>query len=232
MNYRLVSVILPIHNQADHVAEIVCRFEAALSGIRKPHELILVVNACRDQSPEICTALADVYSSIRVIQTDEAGWGVAVKLGLSNANGDLLCFTNSARTSPGDLAQLLIYAYANPDVVIKANRTIRDDWKRRLGSLLYNLECRFLFDLSGWDINGTPKVFPRTFEKLLQLTCDDDLIDAEFSAVVSRERYPMIEVPLGATPRHGGRSTTNYRSAWNMYVRAYRMAREMRKASR
>ena len=44
---------------------------------------------------------------------------------------------------------------------MKANRKIRDNWRRRLGSLLYNLECRALFDLANWDINGTPKVFPR-----------------------------------------------------------------------
>ena len=60
---------------------------------------------------------------------------------------------------------MLLYAAAYPNVVVKANRKIREHWTRRLGSLLYNLECRALFDLSNWDVNGTPKVFPRALRR-------------------------------------------------------------------
>jgi hypothetical protein len=123
---------------------------------------------------------------------------------------------------------MLLYAVAHPDVVIKANRKIRENWKRRLGSLLYNLECRVLFDLACWDINGTPKVFPRVFDKLLALSRDDDLIDAEFNAICRRENYRMLEVPIFSHRRHGGTSTTNYRSALRMYRGAYQMRRSMR----
>jgi hypothetical protein len=151
-----------------------------------------------------------------------------VKLGLSAAEGDLLCYTNSARTRSQDLLLMLLYATAYPNVVIKANRKIRDSWQRRLGSLIYNLECRALFDLSQWDINGTPKIFPRSFSALRELTRDDDLIDAEFNAVCRREGYPMIEVPIFSTRRHGGSSTTNYRSALNMYWGAFHLWRTMR----
>ena len=56
-----------------------------------------------------------------------------------------------------------------PSVVLKANRRIRESRRRRLGSLLYNIECRALFDLSVWDINGTPKIFPRSFDALRAL---------------------------------------------------------------
>jgi hypothetical protein len=118
---------------------------------------------------------------------------------------------------------MLAYAGAYPNVVIKANRKIRESWRRRLGSLLYNLECRALFDLSNWDINGTPKVFPRAFDKLIQLTRDDDLIDAEFSMICRKETYPIIEVPIFSSRRHGGRSTTNYRSALRLYWGAYQL---------
>jgi hypothetical protein len=123
---------------------------------------------------------------------------------------------------------MLAYALAYPDAVLKANRRIRASFQRRLGSLLYNLECRMLFDLPIWDINGTPKVFPRSFGRLLELQADDDLIDAEFAVACKQEDYPVIEVPILATTRHGGRSTTNYRSAVHMYVGAYKMHRSLR----
>lgn len=228
MTGSLVSVVLPVHDQADHIGGIVGEYAAALAGIPVAHELVLVTNACSDRSVEICTELARRSPSVRVVNTERGGWGLAVKLGLGEAKGDLLCYTNSARTSARDLTLLLLYAVAYPDVVVKANRKIRESWRRRLGSLLYNLECRALFDLPSWDVNGTPKVFPRAFDRLLALRRDDDLIDAEFVAVCRREGYPMVEVPIFSTRRHGGLSTTSYGSALRMYRGALALRRAMR----
>jgi hypothetical protein len=170
------------------------------------------------------------HEQVRAIDLDRDGWGRAVRAGLREARGDVLCYANCARTTAEMLTLMLAYQSAYPQVALKANRRIRDNWRRRLGSLLYNLECRALFDLPLWDVNGTPKVFPRTFAALLELTSDDDLIDLEFVATCQREGYPVIEVPLLATQRHGGRSTTNYASALRMYVGAYRLSRRLRRA--
>jgi glycosyltransferase involved in cell wall biosynthesis len=229
---RLISIVLPVYNQADHIGPIVDEYRDALSRIPNPCEFVLVVNGSRDRSLDVCQALAAKDPSIKVTHSEKGGWGLAVRLGLQAASGELLCYTNSARTSKQDLLLLLLYAVANPDVVIKANRKIRESWQRRLGSLLYNLECRALFDLPQWDINGTPKVFPRAFDKLLTLHCDDDLIDAEFNMVCRRENYPILEVPIFSSRRHGGKSTTSYRSALRMYWGAYQLWRQARESSR
>jgi glycosyltransferase involved in cell wall biosynthesis len=230
---RLISIVLPVYNQADHIAQIVDEYEAVLERVPNPHELLLVVNGSRDNSLEECQKLAEKYNSdhgrVRVIFSEKGGWGLAVNLGLREAHGDIICYTNSARTSPQDILLFILYAVANPDTVIKANRKIRDNWQRRLGSLLYNIEVRTLFDLAYWDINGTPKVFPRKFDKLLALTSTDDLIDAEFNAVCRQQGYPLLEVPVFSTRRHGGKSTTNYNSALKMYTGAYRLWQRMRK---
>jgi glycosyltransferase involved in cell wall biosynthesis len=206
---------------------MVLRFEEALEKVPAAHEFILVTNGCRDDSAEVCAAMAAENKSVRAINSERGGWGLAVRLGLSEARGDIICYTNLARTNPRDLTLLLLYAIAHPEVVIKTNRKIRDNWRRRLGSLIYNLECRALFDLSYWDINGTPKVFPRSFDKLMALERDDDLIDAEFNAICRRENYPVLEVPVFSHRRHGGKSTTNYGSALRMYWGAYKLWREM-----
>ena len=55
----------------------------------------------------------------------------------------------------------------------------------------------------------TPKVFPRSLDKLMGLTYDDDMIDAEFNVICRQEEYLMLEVPIFSTKRHGGNSTTN-----------------------
>lgn len=229
MKAPLISVVLPVHNQADHVGEVVRAYAGALDKIPNPREIILVPNACTDSSVEVCLALAREYPFVRVKEAERGGWGSAVLTGLRAASGEILCYTNLARTSAEDLTLLVLYAVAHPDTVVKANRKIRESSLRRLGSLLYNLECRSLFDLPYWDINGTPKVFPRAFGKLTTLAREDDLIDAEFTAVCRREGYRVLEVPIFSHRRHGGTSTTNWRSALKMYWGAYKMWREWRK---
>lgn len=221
-----LSVVLPVHDQADHIAAVVEEHVAALATLPHPFELLLVPNGCHDDSPAICAGLAERHPEVRTLVLDRGGWGRAVRHGLAEAEGATLCYTNSARTDPGDLRRALAYAAALPeDVVVKANRKIREGVVRRAGSLLYNLECRALFDLSAWDINGTPKVFPRAFDRLLSLTRDDDLIDTEFALVCRAEGYPMIELPLFSTRRAGGRSTTGFKTAFRLYRGAFELKR-------
>jgi glycosyltransferase involved in cell wall biosynthesis len=225
---NLVSIILPVYDQADHLGKIVDEYAAELARLSCRYELVLVTNGCRDDSVQRAELAVASHQQVRHVDSVRGGWGLAVKLGIREARGDILCYTNMARTSPQDLLLLLLYAVAYPKVVVKANRKIRESWRRRLGSLLYNLECRALFDLSYWDINGTPKVFPRSFEALLKLTREDDLIDAEFCNTCRKYEYPIIEVPIFSSRRHGGRSTTNYRSALRLYWGAYQLWRTNR----
>lgn len=228
MNYRLVSIVLPVHNQADHIGTIVQEYEAALTNVHYSHEFILVLNACSDNSAQACRALADQHTSVRVEYSDLGGWGRAVKLGLQKARGDLLCYTNSARTSASDLVLLILYAIANPGAIVKAHRRSRESLKRKVGSFLYNLECRWLFDLPTWDINATPKVFSRDIYDAVRPTSDGDLIDLEFYIKCKRLGRVILEVPIYSRHRWSGKSTTNYRSAIRMYWGAFRMWRAIR----
>lgn len=232
MRDTLFSVVLPVHEQAQYIGRTLEAYDEAVAKIGNPYELIAVVNGSTDGSLEVCRSLQRRYSSLQVLSTRESGWGRAVRMGLAASRGDLLCYTNSARTRPEDLALSLIYGLAYSGVVIKANRKIRESWQRRFGSLLYSLECRALFDLSCWDINGTPKVFPRRFERLLSLTRNDDLIDAEFNIICRREAYPVLEIPIFSTRYSGGKSTTGYRSAVKMYWGVYQMWRTSRQCRR
>ena len=157
MTTSLISVVLPVYNQADHIELVVNEYEEVLARLPVPHELVLAVNGSTDRSLEIARGLEERLDTVRVVHSEHRGWGRAVLQGLEAADGDLLCYANLARTSPEDLTLLLLYATVQPGVVVKANRKIRDSAIRRIASLLYNLECRALFDLSYWDVNGTPR---------------------------------------------------------------------------
>jgi glycosyltransferase involved in cell wall biosynthesis len=222
---RELSIILPVHNDAEYLAETVRSYASMLDRMGRTYELVLVSNGCTDCSVAVCDELSSGSPNIVHIDLKLGGWGRAVLVGIEHSRGAAICYTNVARTSAEVLGLLVAYNFAFPGVVVKASRKVRDNWWRRFGSLAYNLECRALFDLAVWDVNGTPKVFPRSFTRLLGLTRDDDLIDAEFVMRCRLEDYPIVDVPVLSTRRHGGKSTTGYRSAIRMYVGAIALRR-------
>jgi glycosyltransferase involved in cell wall biosynthesis len=219
-----VSVVLPVANQAGHIGAIVGRYLDELRGVGSGFEVVLVVNSSRDSSLEVCRELAAAEPEVEVVESSP-GWGAAVLAGIGASRGEVIAYTNSARTNPEDLALAIRYALVNERLAIKASRKVRDSLVRRLGSVIYNFESRMLFGLAVWDINGTPKVFRRSMLPQLELTQAGDLIDLEFVVNCQRRKIPIVEMPVSLTERHGGRSTTNLGSAARMYLGALRMFR-------
>ncbi len=219
------SLILPIHNQADHIGKVVTGFLADFAKLERPVELVLVPNGCHDASAEICAELAAQHpDTVQLVgPLKRGGWGRAINAGLEACRGEVVGYTNSARTTPETATLMLAYAIAYPESVLKAQRRIRESALRRAGSVLYNFECRRLFDLATWDIDGTPKFFPRRFHHLLQLSSEAELYDLEWMRACRYAGYPVVEIPIYPTERFGGRSTTSYKSAIRMLLGAYRM---------
>jgi glycosyltransferase involved in cell wall biosynthesis len=213
-----VSVVLPVRNQGDHIDRLIDSFGEALRTLGISFELILVVNGSRDDTLEKCRARQVGVEDVVVIES-ATGWGAAVKAGLDVARGELVCYTNSARTKPADLALIIQYAGISDRVLVMASRKVRDSLLRRLGSVIFNFEARMLFGLAVWDINGTPKVLRRTHLQAVNLQESGDLIDLELMVACKRYGIPIIEVPTFAPKRLSGRSTTNLRSAIVMYSR-------------
>jgi len=218
-----ISVILPVYQQADHIEQIVNGYVTALESLKYSVEIILVVNASLDGSLECCRRLEQNDARVRVLHNEQPGWGRAVRSGLSASRGRILAYTNSARTSPYILALHLMLAATNSELVIKANRRLRLPLVRRIGSVLYNVECRTLFDLPVWDVNGTPKVFNREIFEKLDLRENGDLIDLEFILRCKELGLQLLEIPIVSEVRHGGESTTNLFSAFKMYWGAFLM---------
>lgn len=218
------SLILPIHNQADHIGRVISGFLADFEKLERPCELVLVPNGCRDASAEICSEWAARRPEvIQMVVLERGSWGVAINAGLEIARGEVVGYTNSARTRPETATLMLAYAIAYPETALKASRRIRESAWRRLGSVIYNFECRRLFDLATWDIDGTPKFFPRKFHHLMQLSSKGELYDLEWMRACRYAGYQVVEIPIFPTERYGGKSTTSYRSAIRMLLGAYRM---------
>lgn len=219
------SVILPIYHQADQLEELIQQYVSGLKKLRSSFEIILVINGNDSASHTVGKKLLQKYPMVQIIFLKRSGWGLAVKTGIEHAKGNYICYTNSARTQISDLIAILKLAKHNPHVVIKATRILHINLLRRLGSTLYNIECRLLLHTPVWDVNGTPKVFPRKVAKKITFVSENDLIDAEFIAKCIWSAIPILEVPILFPERYGGKSTTKIFSAIKMYVGLFKIRR-------
>ncbi len=216
-----LSVVLPVRNQADHIGGVVQNYLAQLKG--RKWEYILVPNACTDNSPRICQFIAKKHKSVRVVENPPGGWGLSVRVGLKACRGKFVSYANSARTDPTTLPLLFNLLKKNAGGLAKVSRYERHHFLREMGSALYNLECRLLFGVTCHDVNGTPKMFSRQLLKQIELISPGDLMDAELLAHCARLKIPILELPQTGWSRHGGKSTTGFKSALRMYQGAFQL---------
>jgi glycosyltransferase involved in cell wall biosynthesis len=218
-----ISIVLPCRNQADHIAGVLRAYAEPLATLGRAYELVVVPNASTDGTADAVRALADRDPRIRVAENPRGGWGRSVLTGLRHARGEVLCYTNSARTDPAQIPPLVALHQQDPRAVVKVCRRKRQAPLREMGSLLYNLEGRLLLGVHSPDVNGTPKLFSRGLYEQLGLQAEDDLLDLEFMARARRLGVSIVEVPLSGFHRHGGKSSTNLTSAWRMYCGAVQL---------
>lgn len=224
-----LSLVLPFRNQADHILPLLERYRTTLKG--RPWEIILVPNACTDDTPKICRAFTKKHRNFRVVENPKGGWGLSVLMGMSAARGRFLAYTNSARTDPAQVPALFKKLPKGSHALAKVTRHQRGHFLREAGSFFYNLECGTLFDIPSGDVNGTPKILPAELWKRFRCQEPGDLLDAELLAHCAKARVPIIEMKVAGWGRHGGKSTTNWKSAARMYSGAVRLWRRLHAAT-
>ena len=118
MTGDLASIVLPTHNQADHLRSVVEDYVSALERARLNFEIVLVPNACRDETPAVARALAERHARVRVVETERGGWGHAVKTGLAAARNTRLYLIQNY---PRDMGNGITIMMQEIDAPIRVN---------------------------------------------------------------------------------------------------------------
>lgn len=210
------SIVFPVMNQEDHIEKVIRMFHRELKKHKYSFELITVVNCSRDKSYKVCKKVATEFVNVSAYELKGCGYGLGILHGLKKAKGRYLCYLNSARIHPPDLIRTIKHFLIEPKILVHGVRMKRDNAKRGLGSLIYNVFCRVVFRISNRDINGNPNIFSREIYEKFRLRSSDSMIDLELLEKAKKMKIPIVEVPVYDYTRHGGKSTSNFSTIFRL----------------
>jgi dolichol-phosphate mannosyltransferase len=205
----LVSVVIPVRNEAPNIAPLVAEIEAALTGV--PHEIVYVDDGSTDGTPQ---ALAEVAASgvpLRWLRhRASCGQSAAVVTGVKAARGTWIAtLDGDGQNDPADIPKLLARVQGGDfpgDVMVAGHRVNRkDSWVKRRSSRIANgIRSRLLRDATP-DTGCGLKLFPR---KLFLGFPHFDHMHRFLPALALRAGATVVSEPVNHRPRVRG--VSNY----------------------
>ncbi|HXQ43941.1 MAG TPA: glycosyltransferase family 2 protein [Acidimicrobiales bacterium] len=203
--YRRLSVIVPVFNERNTVAEVVRRMRA----VALPHDLALEVvvvdDGSSDGTDKVLAALED--STVRVVSHDaNAGKGAAIRTGLEAVVGDLVLVQDAdLEYDPDDWPRLL-------DPILKGKAQIvygsRFTGERKnmfpshwLGNRFLTLLTNVLYRSTLSDMETCYKLFDRRVLAGITIRSQRFDFEPEITAKVLRRGYRIYEVPISYAGR-------------------------------
>lgn len=121
-----VSVVIPVFNEAEHIEQELTRIRRALDATAHAYEVIVVDDGSTDGSTEILRRI----NGIRLIALPHnRGSGTARRVGTSEANGEIIVWTDADMTYPNDEIPNLIKELEGFDQVVGARRVEQGETK-------------------------------------------------------------------------------------------------------
>ncbi|MBS7792110.1 glycosyltransferase family 2 protein [Roseococcus sp. SDR] len=200
----LVSVVIPVRNEAPNIAPLVAEIEAALAAI--PHEIIYVDDGSTDATPEILAGLA----VRRLRHKASCGQSAAIMTGVAAAAGTWIAtLDGDGQNDPADIPRMLARAEAETAatggwVMVAGHRVNRkDSWVKRRSSRLANAIRSSLLKDATPDTGCGLKLFPRA---LFQTMPHFDHMHRFLPALALRAGAVVLSEPVNHRPRLRGAS--------------------------
>ena len=204
MTESLLSLVIPAYNEEGRLPASLARVSEYLSSRGEPYEVIVAVNGSTDRTADVARAAARSDPNLRVIQTQRRGKGLAVRLGVLDAQGSRVVFCDADLSTPIEevvgLADRLDGQY---QVVIASreghgSRRIGEPYLRHLMGRVFNGLVRALAVPGIQDTQCGFKAFTRAAARdvFSRQTIDGFGFDVELLYLARRRGYRVREVPV------------------------------------
>jgi glycosyltransferase involved in cell wall biosynthesis len=199
----MISVVIPVYNEAQTLEEIVRRVQA----VSLDKEIIIVDDASTDGTRE---RLEDVgkANNVTILRHERnRGKGAALRTGFARVRGDIVIVQDAdLEYDPRDYDTLLEPIVDGRADVVFGSRFLGGPHRvlffwHYVGNRLLTLLSNLLTDLNLSDMAAGYKVFRKEVLTGLMLKSNRFAFDAEFTAKVAKRRLRLYEVPISYSGR-------------------------------
>ena len=222
----LLSVVVPAHNEAENLLELVPHLVKTLRDAGIDHEILVVNDNSTDNTRDVLAALAKRHDNVRFIDNSPPnGFGLAVRAGLAQFRGDAVVIVMAdGSDDPADVVKYHTKLREGYDCVfgsrfIAGSKVIDYPPHKLIINRLANLFVSALFRLRYNDVTNAFKCYRRTViagvEPILahhfNLT-----VELPLKAVI--RGYSFAIVPISWTNRTHGVSKLKIREMGSRYL--------------
>jgi glycosyltransferase involved in cell wall biosynthesis len=201
-NSPLLSILMPVYNEAKTIHEIIKRIEAAdLGEVRK--ELIIVDDASKDGTREILDHLRKNGTHKVYFHAHNMGKGAALRTALTCATGDIILIQDAdLEYDPAEYAGLIEPILKDRADVVYGSRLSGGKIVRAfnfwhfVGNKLLTLITNVLYNSIISDMETCYKVFRADVIKNIQIKSNRFDFEPEITAKVLKRKHKLYEMPI------------------------------------
>jgi glycosyltransferase involved in cell wall biosynthesis len=197
-----VSVIIPVYNEMQTIAEILNRIQA----VGLASEIVIIDDGSSDGTREYIQTLTDPLFKVVLHQVNQ-GKGAAVVTGIKNASGDVLIIQDAdLEYDPREYPNLLRPIQEGTADVVFGSRFLGAGrrpilfWNMVANKLL-TFMTNILYNNILSDMETGYKVFKKDVVKDIPLHSKRFDFEPEFTAKILKRRIRIYEVPIDFYPR-------------------------------
>lgn len=215
------SVVMPVHNEADSITNVVTDVYNKLGNSQDcSFEIILAEDGSRDNTKQVIIELSKKIPLKAVLSDERKGYAGGIKEGLKLLSSQFVLFTDSdGQHRPEDFWSLKkkLDELETPErAIISGNRMIRSDsFYRRVISKTFQKLNGIIFDLPHMkDITSPFKLMQSDLAKTLASECKymSESFWTEFIVRAANKNISIIEVPVEHSDRAYGETVVYKKS--------------------
>ncbi len=193
-----VSVVIPVYNERETIAEIVRRVQAV--GVH--HEIVIVDDFSLDGTREVLLELAK-QPDVRVLMHGyNRGKGAALRTAFKEIEGEVVIIQDAdLEYDPGDYPKLLAPIERGETDVVYGSRFLQNadqdtSWMHRFGNRFLTALCNWVTGQQLTDMETCYKVFRREVLDSIDIEQNRFGFEPEITVKLSRLGQHIVEVPI------------------------------------